>query len=166
MNPLMEIARDESRARNSGPDWGASVTIIPEGVLSNISSEPFNTDGFYGDIYLGYHRGLSLKVALKRPRSLSEQDMRVCLSYSVLWRFLTLLSFPKRYFRESHTWAKLQKVPHPHVLSFLGVWSEQRIHLVSPYMTRGTLDKYLIDQPDANRIDLVRFLIPFGIHNP
>jgi hypothetical protein len=97
-NLFMEIAHDENP--NSGPDWEASVTTIPDGILTNIESDPFNTGGFYGDIYLGYHKGLGLKVALKRPRSLSGQDIRVC---PFIFRIVDFLTLPEAIFsRESY----------------------------------------------------------------
>jgi hypothetical protein len=60
------------------PDWGASVPIIPDGIINDISSHAVNTTGHYGDIYEGYHTVLALKVALKRPRNLSQNDVKVC----------------------------------------------------------------------------------------
>jgi hypothetical protein len=59
------------------PDWRNSVSIIPDGIIQNISPPAVNTTGHYGHIYMGYHTVLALKVALKRPKALSQNDVKV-----------------------------------------------------------------------------------------
>ncbi|CAE6399785.1 unnamed protein product [Rhizoctonia solani] len=54
--------------------------------------------------------------------------------------------------RELHTWSKCK---HPNVLPLYGlVTFRDRIGMVSPWMSKGTLPQYLVANPDANRRDL------------
>ncbi|QRW23247.1 protein tyrosine kinase domain-containing protein [Rhizoctonia solani] len=54
--------------------------------------------------------------------------------------------------RELHTWSKCA---HPNVLSLLGLAEFRgRIGMISPWMTQGSLPRYLERTPDANRYNL------------
>lgn len=58
----------------------------------------------------------------------------------------------RRAARELHTWSKCK---HPNVLPLYGlVTFRDRIGMVSPWMSKGTLPQYLVANPDANRRDL------------
>lgn len=61
---------------------------------------------------------------------------------------------PKELFREASIWSSLD---HRHILKFLGIFfKESRLALVSQYQKNGSLFEFLLNNPDADRIQIVR----------
>ena len=66
----------------------------------------------------------------------------------------------QRFCKEVLAWRTLQ---HPNVLPLIGVSiSETRFVMVSEWMVNGNLNEFVKKNPDANRLELVRF--SFGIY--
>lgn len=110
--------------------------ITQELNLSSCTKHPVSTGGF-GDIYRGKLKDGSL-VAIK--------CMRVFFGSPGGQKHM------KHAAREIHTWSKCE---HRHVLKLLGmVKFRGQIGMVSPWVTRGSLNNYLAENPDMNRPQL------------
>ncbi|CUA74882.1 Ephrin type-A receptor 3 [Rhizoctonia solani] len=99
---------------------------------------PFAAGGL-SDIYCGYLRD-GRPVAVKALRIAAQQSMGESPEHRL------------RAARELHTWSKCN---HPNVLRLYGLATfRDRIGMVSPWMSKGTLPRYLRDNPNANRRDM------------
>ncbi|KAF5353500.1 hypothetical protein D9756_008126 [Leucocoprinus leucothites] len=103
-----------------------------------MSGEP-ETGGGFGDIYRGWFRGKSLCLKVVRTFKRSETDAML-----------------KAFAKEAVLWGQLH---HPNIAPFYGVYhlneSRNRICLVSPWMEKGSLVRYLDANPLAKRMPFV-----------
>ncbi|CAE6456069.1 unnamed protein product [Rhizoctonia solani] len=114
--------------------------------LTTSNEYPVSNGGF-SDVYRGYLKDRT-QVAIKALRvsasSLSQDPKHL-----------------KRVARELHTWSKCK---HPNVLPLLGLSIfRDRIGMVSPWMKKGCLPRYLEQVPDIDLYSLVwSFFNPFA----
>ena len=119
---------------------------IPSHLLT-VDSYAFASGGF-GDVYRGTLSGLP--VCVKRLRVATPEDIAVsyqhCHSPYVCSRMNQ-----KLFCKEAVMWKSLK---HPNILPLLGATISPP-QLVSALMPAGDLSKYVLKNPDTNRIGLV-----------
>ncbi|CAE6434943.1 unnamed protein product [Rhizoctonia solani] len=105
---------------------------------STFGDHPFAIGGL-SDIYYGYLTDRRV-VAVKALRIAAQQSMGDSPGHLL------------RAARELHTWSKCK---HPNVLPLYGLATfRDRIGMVSPWMSKGTLPQYLTANPNADRRDM------------
>lgn len=132
------------------------VDLTTEFSTTAIDSARRIGSGGFGDVFVVNHRDLG-RVALKSFREtgntqLVSEKRRVSIS--------CLTTFGRdddgttqRARREAQTWHRCQ---HAHILPILGIIdSEKHFFLVSPFAENGSLDVFVLDHPDVDRISLV-----------
>ncbi|KXN82740.1 Ephrin type-A receptor 2 [Leucoagaricus sp. SymC.cos] len=110
-----------------------SIQKNSDGSIHTISS------GKFGDVWRG-----------------TMQDQDVCLKVMRVYRNSKIHDYT--FSCEAVLWGQLQ---HGNVLPFYGVYrlehpTHSRICLVSPWMQNGNVDEYLVKEPNADRIVLIR----------
>ncbi|KAJ6573451.1 kinase-like domain-containing protein [Mycena vulgaris] len=95
--------------------------------------------GSFGDVWKG--TVLDETVSVKVMRVFQKDDVQTLL---------------KEFYREAPIWRQLS---HPNLLPFFGVYyleeTRTRLCLVSPWMEKGNIARYLRDNPTANRLTSV-----------
>ncbi|KAF8602349.1 kinase-like protein [Ceratobasidium sp. AG-I] len=104
--------------------------------LSTCTQYPISTGGF-GDIY---------RAKLKNGDTVAIKCMRILVNPAEGQKHL------KHAAHEIYTWSKCE---HRHILKLLGlVQFRGQIGMVSPWVARGSLNNYLAQNPEANRLQL------------
>ncbi|KAG8896675.1 hypothetical protein FRB99_008762 [Tulasnella sp. 403] len=101
-------------------------------------NRPSNSCGTFCDIFIGKH-GAFGKVAMKRPRvnhqTVSEADL-------------------KQFEEEADTWRQFK---HKYILQFYGTYRQDGyVYMVSPWIKNGSLKEYIYNNPNTDRIRLLR----------
>ncbi|KAF9448597.1 kinase-like protein [Macrolepiota fuliginosa MF-IS2] len=101
------------------------------------------TEGQFGDIRRGNFRGCP-----------------VCLKVVKLYQQAQISHLIENFYSEGLLWSHLS---HRNLLPFYGIYQlndgTERVCLVSPWMKNGNICDYLINNPDAPRIPLIRDII-------
>ncbi|KAF9790758.1 kinase-like domain-containing protein, partial [Thelephora terrestris] len=108
----------------------SSYTI--SGDLSRVDHDPAGGGGF-SEVWKGTLNGR--KVCIKDPKFHAQNCEAV----------------KKSFCKEAITWKRLE---HPNVVAFIGV-TRNPLQIVSDWMPNGTLREYIINNPGANRVDLL-----------
>ena len=120
--------------------------MVPPHLLT-VDSEPFTSGGF-GDVYHGTLKGLP--VCVKRLRVTTPGDIAVSYQHCHSPYAYSRMN-QKLFCKEAVTWKTLK---HSNILPLLGAMISP-YQLVSAFMPAGDLSKYILKNPDANRLGLV-----------
>ena len=107
--------------------------------------------GSFGDVWKGEidETLVCLKVVRVYHESDVQQLLKVCILLPKTWReSVDCFARMQDYMREAIVWQQLR---HPNLLPFLGMYylepTGEQLALVSPWMDRGNLVRYLKDKP-------------------
>ena len=122
--------------------------------------------GGFADVWKGKHRGREVAVKVLRTYSNSDLQRIAGVSY---W----LCSLPacrctdspvQRFCKEVVTWKTLR---HPNILPLIGVsMSKIQFAMVSDWMENGNINDFVKAHPNADRIELVNYLLEVSPSSP
>ncbi|TCD67662.1 hypothetical protein EIP91_012172 [Steccherinum ochraceum] len=117
---------------------------VLDGMVQKEDSLPV-AGGMFSDVFLGWWLG-DKKVALKALRNIR--------SHKIHEKPEVAKKIEKRFEAQVNLWSRLE---HKNILKFLGILTEKNfVHMVSPWQENGNILLYTKNNPDADRLRLVR----------
>ena len=146
-------------------------TLVPQSLeipLCYNPNEKSACHGGFADVWKGRYRGKEVAAKVLRPRPTDDLERVRRVGRG---RYPLDLLYP---LTSDHVWQNFCKevvgwktLHHPNVLPLLGVTTtDNRLVMVSEWMTNGNITEFLKVNPNVDRLELVRFFFPFKVLVP